>query len=58
MQVTIVLKTNLGTILENGFENKTSLRVTKSNHFVYNIIYTNNWHYVPQKTKESLVSMQ
>ena len=32
MQVTIVLKTDLGTILESSSENKTSLRVTKSNH--------------------------
>lgn len=32
MQVTTILKTNLGTILENSSENKTSLRVTKSNH--------------------------
>ena len=32
MQVTIILKTNLETILENSSENKTSLRVTKPNY--------------------------
>ena len=41
MQVTIVLKTNLGTILEKSFENKTSPKVTKSNHLF--LTYTNNY---------------
>ena len=39
MQVTIVLKTDLGTILENSFDNKTIFKIES---FVYNLICTNN----------------